>query len=119
MLHHLIFGDNVLIDHRNGDGLDNRRSNLRAASYSLNASNRQTVDKRSRSGIPGVSETSPGTFRVFIGRLDGTRKYLGTRNDRLAAAQLRASAEIERHGETSPALAKVLAQEITAAALGR
>ncbi len=40
LLHNMIMGT-VGIDHRNGNGCDNRRSNLRAATDSQNAANRR------------------------------------------------------------------------------
>lgn len=52
-LHHFVLGHSQQIDHRNGDGLDNRRSNLRVASVAQNAANRGP-SRTSRSGIKGV-----------------------------------------------------------------
>ena len=54
-LHRLLMGvtdSKKIVDHINGDGLDNRRSNLRIVDVSINVANRQ----RSRSGnkCPGV-----------------------------------------------------------------
>lgn len=42
------------IDHRNRDGLDNRRCNLRICSHSQNQKNRK-IQKNNKSGLVGVS----------------------------------------------------------------
>ena len=57
-----------LIDHKNGDGLDNRRSsNLRVASYGLNTHNRQTVKGKYR----GVFAQSGGYMARIAGVYGG------------------------------------------------
>lgn len=59
-LHNLIM-ERRGIDHRNGNGLDNRRCNLRIASASQNQFNRIT-----KTGQKGVSLDDRGTYRVRI-----------------------------------------------------
>lgn len=58
------FPEGFLVDHRNNDGLDNRRSNLRNATY---AENRQNSPKKK------------GTTSKYIGvgLIKGTEKYRG------------------------------------------
>lgn len=54
-LHHLILPAvrGMTVDHKNGDGLDNRRSNLRYATHSQNSRNAKKRDNLS--GYKGVS----------------------------------------------------------------
>lgn len=109
LMHRLIMGEpSGPVDHRDGNRLNNRRSNLRVTDYSLNAFNRSKVDKRSKSGVPGVHQRPDGKFYAYIFH-DGKRIYLGSRPVLLEAAGLRASAELERYGEITPALATAIA----------
>lgn len=72
--------DGMVVDHINGDTLDNRRSNLRICTTSENGMN-ATIGKRNTSGYKGVSgypsKLRPWTAmityqqqKVFIGNFD-------------------------------------------------
>jgi len=56
-------GPGERIDHRNGNGLDNRRVNLRRTTNALNQANRRQV--RSVCGFKGVTQRS-GKWRAYI-----------------------------------------------------
>lgn len=69
LMHRLILGvadvsRAVVVDHINGDGLDNRRENLRLATHRLNCANR--IFRKSASGFKGVSQHGNG-WRARIG----------------------------------------------------
>lgn len=53
-LHRLIVPDAPVVDHRDGDGLNNRRANLRAATKSLNAANSPKPKGSASSQFKGV-----------------------------------------------------------------
>lgn len=77
-MHRLILsaGDGDVVDHINGDGLDNRRSNLRIVTIQQNAFNQKHHGGSSR--YKGVSyRADSGTWRAYITN-DGKRRYLGT-----------------------------------------
>jgi hypothetical protein len=58
--------DKMMTDHINGDGLDNRRSNLRTATHSQNMQNRRK-HKNNASGYKGVYlEKESGRYRAQI-----------------------------------------------------
>jgi AP2 domain/HNH endonuclease len=87
------------VDHKDGDGLDNRRSsNLRLATSAQNRHN-QRISSDNTSGVKGVHwNKNSNKWRVQI-MLNGKRKHLGYFNERELAATAYARASAELHGE--------------------
>lgn len=65
-------GDPRTVDHVNGDGLDNRRSNLRVASTSQNLMNRGRQANNHSSAYKGVTRTASGKWEAAI-QVNGRR----------------------------------------------
>lgn len=88
------------IDHINGDGLDNRRANLRLATPLQNARNR-AIQCNNTSGVRGVSWSVPSQkWRARI-MTCGVSIDLGLFDDIEGAAAARRTAEREHFGEFS------------------
>jgi AP2 domain len=96
-MHDLIMGTRPgeQIDHKSGDGLDNRRSNLRRTTNALNQANRRRV--RSSSGFKGVSKRA-GRWRAYI-TVAGEFISLGSYATPEEAARRYDAAARERFGE--------------------
>lgn len=62
------------VDHINGDGLDNRRSNLRFCTQSQNAANAR--NKKRKAPYRGVTKTKYGRYHARA-TIDGRREHLG------------------------------------------
>lgn len=85
-------------DHRNGDGLDNRRSNLRICTSSQNLGNSRK-SKRRTSQFKGVYwERARRKWHVEI-KVLGKRRHLGRFDDELEAAATYDTAARELFGE--------------------
>jgi hypothetical protein len=65
-----------MVDHINGDKLDNRWANLRDVSYQVNVENKASPQTRSKTGFLGVNEYK-GRFRAMIGH-NGRNYYSPT-----------------------------------------
>src|SRR5690606_32935572 len=90
--------DNAYVDHINGDGLDNRRANLRHATHRENLLNRGAV-QGSESPYKGVSyHKLTGRWRARI-KSDGKTRYLGTHATQEEAARAYDRAAREMFGE--------------------
>lgn len=97
-LHRVVLGIDGEVDHINGDGLDNRKANLRPATRRQNICN---TPGRARSTSPykGVSWVKrAGKWRARI-RVDGKYQQLGLFTDPWAAAETYNAAAFEAWGE--------------------
>ncbi len=101
MLHRFILNDapvGAVIDHINGDQMDNRRSNLRVCTQGQNARNCRG-SKNNRSGFKGVSwKTDIGKWRARI-MIDRREISLGAFESPDAAARAYDVAAAEYFGE--------------------
>ena len=87
----------LVIDHINGDGLDNHRANLRLATVAQNAWN--SNKRNPRSGYKGVwFAADKGLWRAAI-VCRGKRLHLGYFKDKIAAAKAYDAAAVKYHGE--------------------
>ena len=89
---------NELVDHINGDGLDNRRDNLRVASPSENSRN-QRRKSSNKSGFKGVcwhKYTKKWTARITV---EGKQKSLGYFDTPEDAYEAYCKEAIEKYGK--------------------
>lgn len=88
----------VEVDHRNGDALNNRKSNLRLCNKYQNMWNiGKTV--RNRSGYVGVNWNKIHRKWVAAITCHGKRKWLGNYDDPAIAAKVRDKEALAKHGE--------------------
>ena len=99
-MHRLILGapPGIQVDHENGNGLDNRRSNLRFATHAENMHNKP-LSIRNTSGYKGVGWSQrEGKWRSRL--ILGSRElHLGYFNDVVEAARAWDEAAMIHHGE--------------------
>lgn len=100
-LHRFILGisnPKVHIDHRNGDGLDCRRANIRVATPSQNMANRaKRIGTKSKyRGIRWIERTGKWNAAICV---NGKRKHLGYFFSEIDAARAYDAAAIAAFGE--------------------
>jgi len=103
LMHRLINNtpDDMVTDHRDGDGLNNQRANLRTATHLQNTMNRR-AKRGGTSRYKGVwSDPNPRNSKQWRSaiRLNGKIKYLGRFHTEDAAGEAYARAAVEHFGE--------------------
>lgn len=91
-------GPGFQVDHKDGDPMNNRISNLRVADFVQNQANRK-LNRNSTSGYKGVSrDKSCGNWKAYI-RVNGKLLHLGNFKTKELAAMAYNIAAIEHFGE--------------------
>jgi hypothetical protein len=92
------FPEGLLVDHRNNNTLDNRRSNLRIATQSQNRQNRRKRENTT-SRYVGVSfDKQTNKWKVKI-KTETKEIYLGRFSSEIEAAKAYDAAALKYHGE--------------------
>lgn len=77
LMHHIVYGSKVMLDHKDGNKLNNTLDNLRPCNKQTNAMNQKKWAKKTSSKYKGVSLfKKTGRFMAYI-KKDGKRMYLG------------------------------------------
>jgi hypothetical protein len=97
-MHRQIMAIDSQIDHRNGNGLDNRRCNLRPCTSAQNSYNRG-LHKRNKSGFIGVFWSNNAQRWEAQIRHRGKRMYLGRFDTATEAAMVRDLYAVRFHGD--------------------
>ena len=88
----------TMVDHINGNGLDNRKENLRLCTTRENNAN-QKKNRNNSSGYKGVAKASNcSKWRAYI-RVDGVQRHLGNHNTPEEAARAYDAAAKKHFGE--------------------
>lgn len=88
----------MVIDHIDGNPMNNTRSNLRICSGEQNSLNKK-VQKNNTSGIPGVSYSKSNNKWVSYIQMNNKRIHLGDYSDINDAIEARKKAEAKYYGE--------------------
>jgi hypothetical protein len=99
-LHQVIFGmkNSPQIDHINRNKLDNRKKNLREATFRLNIINRDVQLNNKSTGVKGISKREDNKFRARI-FANGKSVHLGYFKTIREAERVRKQAERKYFGE--------------------
>lgn len=97
-MHRIIIGapDGKIVDHINGDKLDNRKSNLRIVDSYQNIWNSKNK-RKTTTGVKNVTISNDG-YQVRVQR-NGKRHFIGLYKDLATAIKIATRARREYHGE--------------------
>lgn len=101
LMHRFILGyvpGDPRVDHKDGDGLHNWRSNLRPATNAENIRNQRPHKDKKGSKFKGVCRNKNGSYRAQI-TFNQKKKNLGSFNDEIQAARVYDAAAYKMHGE--------------------
>lgn len=97
-MHHFILGSRNMVDHRDHDGLNNQKFNLRHCTQAQNLQN-TIAPRNNKSGYKGVYQHSNGKAWIANISSGDKCKYLGIFYDPVEAAKAYDRAAIEKWGE--------------------
>lgn len=100
LMHIMITGIGTGLDHGNGNGLDNRRENLRPAGQRLNSANARAAAGPRSSRFKGVRRHREGKWEARV-RVNSRSVYLGLFVDEAQAARAYDAAALAAWGEFS------------------
>ena len=86
----------VFVDHKNGNGLDNTKENLRLCSNAENMRNRRSWGKSKYLGVCYHSKNNNWCAKI---RSNGKRTWLGSFKNEVDAAKAYNNAAVQMHGD--------------------
>jgi hypothetical protein len=94
----LVCDEGKVVDHINGDKLDNRRSNLRQATHAENMRNRK-MQVNNKSGFRGVHQKKKDGLWYAQIKVNGIQKFLGSFKNPLDASVAYEKESQKEYGE--------------------
>lgn len=90
--------EGLYCDHINGNGLDNRKKNLRTCTSAENQKNR-SMSENNTSGFKGVAWHKPSKKWLVSATFNGKRRHLGRYKSKMEAAKVYDEFAKKYHGE--------------------
>ncbi len=105
-LHRLVMGSprGIKVDHKNGNLLDARKSELRTATSGENSRNRVRLQRNNKSGVHGVSWNRRRSQWLASLEVDYRSIFLGWHTTIEAASAARRAAELKYYGSFAPSM---------------